>query len=310
MEKIACFFSGSTGTERIIDVCTHRLLSCHGSYMGTARHWLKAAHTHPESKNREIMLDSGAFSAWSKGEETTVDEVIASYDELVEAYLPFYKEIWLINLDKIPGERGRSATPDEIDEALRVSDRNFEILTKRYGDRVLPVFHQDESEARLREVMQQNPRYICVSPRNDLHEALRRDWATRAHRITGAQWTHGLAATGKLMMTEVPWRSVDSATWVQLAGYGALILCIGNHLYVDSISKDSSARFNLNDHTDNLPRAEQDIVRAAIEESGETYENCQVDHKARAWVNYFHFMKFVNTVERKVPPTQQGLFAL
>ena len=256
------------------------------------------------------MLDSGAFSAWSKGEETTVDQVIASYDALVEAYLPFYKEIWLINLDKIPGERGRSATPAEIDEALRVSDKNFEILTKRYGNRVLPVFHQDESETRLKEVMQQNPRYICVSPRNDLHEALRRDWATRVHRITGAQWTHGLAATGKAMMSEVPWRSVDSATWVQLAGYGGLILCINGHLYVDHISKDSSARFNLNDHIDNLPGAEKEVVRAAIEESGETYENCQVDHRARAWVNYWHFCKFVETVERKVPPTQQALFAL
>jgi len=279
--------------------------------MNMARRWLSLGHVHPQSKQREIMLDSGAFSAWSKGAEANLDDVMRSYDELIERYAPFYKDFWLINLDKIPGQRGRTATPQEIKEAVKVSDENFAILTKRYGPRVLPVFHQDESEDRLREVVQQNPGYVCISPRNDVAEHSRREWSQRAHEISGETWTHGLAATGARMMTQVPWRSVDSAAWVQMAAYGGILLCVGEKMFVTNVSGVSNNRRDLNGHADNFPPPKRDAMLEALRKAGVTEEDVRLNYSARAFVNMFYFDDFVRRNNRfKGANVQQTLFTL
>lgn len=178
---------------------------------------------------KAILLDSGAFTAWNKGEKTTVDDVKRKYSRFMEAAGDMFDEIWMINLDVIPGERGRDPTLAELDEAVRVSDINFEILVKEFGNRILPVFHQGESADRLGECVAQvdgKSNYICVSPRNDLPEGKRIEWSRDSHGLLKANWphimTHGLATTGNRMVRTVPWYSGDSAAWVQHGGYGMI----------------------------------------------------------------------------------------
>lgn len=174
-----------------------------------------------------ILLDSGAFTAWNKGEVTTVDEVKRKYARFIEEAGDLFDAIWMINLDVIPGERGRSPTEREVKEAVRVSDINFEILTKEFGERILPVFHQGEDNDRLIEVVNQvkgKSNYLCVSPRNDIAETLRVKWSRDVHKLIRDQdpniMTHGLATTGNKMVRDVPWYSGDSAAWVHHAGFG------------------------------------------------------------------------------------------
>lgn len=186
---------------------------------------------------RHILLDSGAFTAWNKGEHVTVEEVKRKYGRFIELADGLFDEIWMINLDKIPGERGRDPTPAELDEAVKISDVNFEILTKTFGNWVQPVFHQGESDMRLRECVDQvadGSGYLCVSPRNDLPEGMRVVWSNEAHQKIAEYKpnirTHGLATTGNRMIREVPWYSGDSAAWVQHGGYGMVdILHIDRH---------------------------------------------------------------------------------
>lgn len=181
---------------------------------------------HPKA----ILLDSGAFTAWNKGEKTTVDDVKRKYSAFIEKAGDMFDEIWGVNLDVIPGERGRDPTPQELDDAVRVSDINFEILTKEFGDIILPVFHQGEPMERLGECVAQvdgKSNYICVSPRNDLHEGLRVDWSRDAHFELRQRYgkhikTHGLATTGNRMVRTVPWYSGDSAAWVQHGAFGMI----------------------------------------------------------------------------------------
>ena len=180
---------------------------------------------HPKA----ILLDSGAFTAWNKGEETTVNDVLRKYSKFIEAAGDMFDEIWGINLDVIPGEKGRDPTPDELKRAVEVSDVNFEILVKEFGDIILPVYHQGESIERLNECVAQvdgKSNYICVSPRNDLAETHRVVWSRDAHaeltRNHPHIMTHGLATTGNKMVRTVPWYSGDSAAWVQHGGYGMI----------------------------------------------------------------------------------------
>jgi len=178
---------------------------------------------------RCILLDSGAFTAWNKGEETTVDQVKRKYSQFINKAGDMFDEIWGINLDVIPGERGRDPTPDELKRAVEVSDINFEILVKEFGNVILPVYHQGESIERLAECVAQvdgRSNYICVSPRNDLHESLRVAWSRDAHSTLHKDYphimTHGLATTGNNMVRTVPWYSGDSAAWVQHGGFGMI----------------------------------------------------------------------------------------
>lgn len=176
---------------------------------------------------KAILLDSGAFTAWNKGETTTVDDVRRKYSRFITAAGDLFDEIWAINLDVIPGERGRDPTPDELKRAVEVSDINFEILVKEFGNVILPVYHQGEPVDRLAECVEQvngRSNYICVSPRNDLAETLRVAWSRDTHAVLRKQWpeikTHGLATTGNDMVRTVPWFSGDSAAWVQHGGFG------------------------------------------------------------------------------------------
>lgn len=175
-----------------------------------------------------IMLDSGAFTAWNKGEETTLDEVVEKYSRFIGEAGELFEEIWLVNLDVIPGERGRDPTAAEISAAIKQSDENLHTLQGLFGSRVLPVFHQGEPRERLFEVADQVPLdgYICLSPRNDMAESHRVRWSSEYHGYLRHERpsvkTHGLATTGNEMIRTVPWYSGDSAAWVHHAGFGMI----------------------------------------------------------------------------------------
>ncbi len=237
--------------------CPYRLLSCHGAYTNFAKKWLSVI---PKDKSITILLDSGAFTAWSKGDEVKLDELIKTYYEIMSNHWSSCKEIYLINLDKIPGSPGVTAGKEEIEHCIKVSDQNYNILVKEFGDRVLPVFHQNEDEKRLIEVCNMAP-YVCISPRNDLPEKYRISWSKEVHaKIPHNKMTHGLATTGVRMMLEVPWTSVDSATWIFLASTGTVILCINEKLKLLSISEKSPNRHDTNQHYTTLSRLDQSIV--------------------------------------------------
>lgn len=250
----------------------HRLMSCHFEYIRQARKTFDCMIATGEPM--EIMLDSGAFTAWSKGKEVDLDDLIKIYDEMFEKYGPHAKNVWLISLDKIPGSRGVTASPEEIKEAEKISDQNFVVLQKRYGDRVLPVFHQNESSARLHEIAAMAP-YICVSPRNDLHEDSRRSWSQEVHAMIPGKMTHGLAATGLTMMTRVPWFSVDSATWIMLAANGAIFRDVS--LRALAISDQSSSLKDDGQHYRTMPPMVKDSFRSEVERRGFTVEGLEMN---------------------------------
>jgi hypothetical protein len=310
------YFSGSpmtdAWTEQEARMVTHRLFSLHGDYSRAVKRWLGKVGIY-EKYPKFIMLDSGAFTAWNKGYHTTVEEVIRSYDDFLESAeaggLKF-DEVWMISLDVIPGERGRTATEDEMKRAMDESDINTERLIKHFGKRILPVFHQNEPESRLHAVMEQ-AEYICLSPRNDMHENPRTEWASWAHTLCPNNRTHGLATTGIKMTYDVPWYSVDSASWVHLGAYGKIIIDLGDRYTAVPVSLDSSSIDERGGHYETLTPHEQEVVRDQIAEAGFTLAEVQNRFRPRALVNIHSMLKHAerakNVTERK--PAQGVLFA-
>jgi hypothetical protein len=188
---------------------------------------------------RQIMLDSGAFTAWKRGEYLSLDQLREYYARFVERDDGLFDQLWLINLDVITDD---TMTADDKKDAARRSDDNFRSLRSEFGNRVLPVFHQGEGEARLKEVIEQADDYLCVSPNNKLSEKRRWPWArlvNRALREFGSKArTHGLATSGNVMVRKGGLLSGDSAAWARHGQFGTVDI-LGMD-YEDSTERQSS----------------------------------------------------------------------
>ena len=260
----------------------HRLLSCHGAYIKAGHNWLADVLKNPNAKTENtILLDSGAFTAWNQGHVMELKDLMPVYYDFMSKYWSSVKDIWLINLDKIPGSPGRTADQAEIDDCIRISDENYNILVREFGPRVLPVYHQGESKNRLLDIAKMGD-YICISPRNDLHESFRVAWSREAHAaVPAGKKTHGLAATGIVMMTTVPWGSVDSAAWIFKSGTGVISIVLHGNLIDLGVSPKSPTRFDPNRHIMNVDPVTRKQAVARIESLGFTVEQLAESHSAR-----------------------------
>lgn len=285
-----------------------RLFSCHGNYFNYAVQTIPLCAG--IDQEFEVMLDSGAFTAWTKGEEVKLDELRRTYGTLLEKYGHLGRGFWLINLDKIPGSPGRNPSQEEIEECIKVSDENYYRLVEEFGHIVLPVFHQGESFNRLKEVADMGE-YINVSPRNDVGERLRVRWAKETHeqlKALGDPKTHGLAATGLPMMQDVPWWSVDSASWIMVASYGHIWW--PRSMTIVSISDDSPNRYLADKHYINISPREQEHLQHYIDEWGFDLEELKSNFEPRAIWNRLVQSEIYRAVPEKVEkPIQEVFFA-
>ena len=236
-----------------------------------------------------LMVDSGAFTAWTRGEQVNRDSLEAFFKSLLDQYHD-HIEFVLVNLDVIPGRRGVDPTPLELQEAQRRSEENFHYLSQQFPLMVMPVFHQGESTAYYDQLVRENE-YVCLSPRNDLPERLRIDWAQRySHRTTDRRY-HGLAATGITMMETVNWYSVDSATWVMVAGYGGILWRNERKLSVLTVSAESNAKREFDNHIESMSDFHQKRIADKIAARGYSLDRLKTEHverycwNAEAWLD-------------------------
>ena len=120
-----------------------------------------------------LIIDSGAYTAWTKGSEVDLDE-----------YINFSKEIQnnnnlrslvIVNLDIIPGRFGSVPCKEDIEMASQEGWENFEKM-KRSGLEVMHLFHQHEDIKWLRKLMKEKTDYIGISPANDMRSEARLKW--------------------------------------------------------------------------------------------------------------------------------------
>jgi hypothetical protein len=304
--------SGKRGPadDRISKALECRLLSCHAQYINVALQWVEYAND-PDSAITKIMLDSGAFTAWSKGHNVELKNLIRDYHKVVDKIDRTKIDVFLINLDRIPGSPGRTATNEEVRDAIAESDRNFEILTKEFGDIVLPVLHQGESESRLLEV-QDMASYICVSPRNDLPEWTRVTWAEEVHRkLKPGIKTHGLATTGDNMLARVPWYSVDSAAWGWTGAMGKVnVLKPDGTWLAINVSVESPDRYVAGKHYDNSPQPVRDIVDARCAYHDIPVEMIRTCMTTRKLLIGLEITEWLKTYKYEGTTFQQSLFDL
>lgn len=173
------------------------------------------------SKRISLMLDSGAFSAWTRQQELVLED----YIEYVKARQHLVDGV--VVLDTIPGVPGKKRTSSELELAADESYENLQRM-KDAGIPAIPVFHQGERFEHLERYIKDGEPYIGISPSGDVIR-FNQEWLDECFRLCTNDKgepivkTHGFGVSSPPILARYPWYSADSATWALKSGYGSLL---------------------------------------------------------------------------------------
>lgn len=237
----------------------------------------------------ELMMDCGAFSAWTKGHVVDLD----AYIQFCHENLDVIDNV--VALDVIPGRPGYKDIPfEEREQAASQGYENYRYMVSKGlpRDRCIVVFHQGDHFHWLERLRDEGVPYIGLSPANDRSTPEKMAWldecmyyATDSKGMPLMKW-HGFAVTSVPLMKRFPWYSVDSATWVMFAAYGTIIVPKmkgDNYIYLDDqpsyIKISNSVRTTVSidegKHIDALSAADRRSVLRYLRSIGIPYGKSQ-----------------------------------
>jgi hypothetical protein len=157
-----------------------------------------------------LIVDSGAFTMWTKGKEVNLDEYI-EFCKKIKAIAKC--KISFVNLDVIPGSFGHKPSKEDIEKGAEKGWANYEKMTKA-GLKVIHIFHQHEDFKWL-DRLKESSDYIGISPANDLSIQLRLNWLDKVYaHIKNEVKTHCFGLTSPRAALRYPFYSCDSSTWL------------------------------------------------------------------------------------------------
>lgn len=239
-----------------------------------------------------LMLDSGAYSAWTRG-------VVIDLIEYANFILS-KPDVWdtVVNLDVIPGSFGRAPTAKEVAASATAGWENWQELRRRLapiGISPLHVFHQGDDFKWLTRIMDESD-YLGISPGNDRSLGERRGWLDEVMlRLTDDQgWPirrfHGFGVTSPALLGAYPWFSVDSISWAMAGGFGACYVPLHGRVHRIAFSDEGRARQEAGKHYMTYSKVEQSAIRQYVEGKGFTVEQLVVDYVKRSELNLFFFL--------------------
>ncbi len=169
---------------------------------------------------KNLILDSGAFSVWANGGTVDIDKY-AQFAKDMQRLLPESVNLYVVNLDVLPGKIGERPTPSQREESAIAGWNNMEYLEAK-GLKVIHVFHQHEDFKWLNKLRAHSD-YIGISPANDVSQIEKNNWLNKVFAITrDTVKTHGFAVTSYTQLYKYPFYSVDSSSWTAPARFGRI----------------------------------------------------------------------------------------
>lgn len=222
--------TGTNGCQQLIrELGCNQLLS-QINERPTIMKWVEYLREHPTSTCK-LFIDSGAFSAHTKGKEVDVDDYIKFMNDIDDVTYIFAQ------VDKIPGKFGQPKTPQQLADAPRESWENYLYMVDKVKsrDKLLPIFHQGEDFKWLENMLEyKHPDgkpiwYIGVSPANDVSVSEKKKWLEVVFRIIKESsnpnvHTHAFGMTSLNVLEQYPFTSADSTSWLLSAANGSIII--------------------------------------------------------------------------------------
>ena len=259
-----------------------------------------------------LMLDSGAYSAWNIGAQISV----VDYAEYILANIEYIDTV--VNLDVIPGvKNGPMPSAADIEHAARQSWENFEYL-RSCGIDAIPVFHQAERFYWLERMLDAGCTYIGLGAISRAVSKQRIAWLDDVWDMLADDdgrariKVHGFGVTSSEVMFRYPWYSIDSTTWMITAAYGMIMVpsvdAKGDwvfHRRIPRVRISKEAPI-VPGHFKLLTDAEKEVVLRFIEESGTTYEECVESQRKRMRV-CVHFYQVLSNKDLDIRYKRQRL---
>lgn len=186
----------------------------------------------------KLFIDSGAYSAHTRGIEVDVDAYIEYLNDNSGSFS------CIAQLDTIPGKFGQPKTREQLLTAPKLSWENYNYMRERLIDKdnLLPIFHQGDDFKWLKTMLETTYHgshipYIGVSPANDVSISKKIPWIQQVFGMISESsnknvCTHAFGMTSLDVLETYPFTSADSTTWIQSARFGNVV--VGKKMYAVS----------------------------------------------------------------------------
>lgn len=165
--------------------------------------WITEAHVEQlEKTSPEILYDSGAFTAWNSGRTIA----LAEYDAFIE---------------RRHGQGRRFLALDVIG-SLEQSIAQYELLRARFGEVIVPVWHEGEPLDALGAYLERAP--VVAIGRTAARRQPRAVTLTLYDEVFNAfpsAKLHALGVGRPELLEPYPWDSFDATSWQRDAAYSA-----------------------------------------------------------------------------------------
>lgn len=267
--KLAEEYLRSTGCNRLCSQLLDRVV---------INNWIE------NKASGHLFIDSGAFSAHTKGAEVDVDSYI-DYINSIDSDIHLFAQV-----DKIPGVFRQTKTREQLLEAPEISWQNYLYMRERVNspDKLLPIFHQGEDYKWLENILEttfarQHIPYIGISPANDVSVKEKEKFIEKCFKIIDSSsnptvQTHAFGMTSLHLLEKYPFTSADSTSWIMNGATGSIMTKYGSVTL-------SSSRKGSPDHIRKMPKAAQNEIEDYVMGHGYTMEELENDYKQRIIFN-------------------------
>ena len=249
-----------------------------------------------KSEQSKLFLDSGAYTAYTKGVELSVDEYI-DYINSITSHLTIVAQ-----LDTIPGRYGYPKTKEEILNAPKLSWDNYLYMRKKLiePNKLVPIFHQGEDFKWLKNMLEwvdekgNHIEYIGVSPAVDVPGL--EEWLTECFVIIKNSSnpnvkTHAFGLTQLSVLERFPYTSADSTSWKLAAAMGSIFTPWGT-LYMSSRNAKPNSFFA-------QPEDAKEKVIKYIEKQNFTLEEVMEKDTVRYIININYLLEWARNYTYK-----------
>ena len=235
--------------------------------------WVDYIRNNPQTECR-LVIDSGAYSMWSKGITFDIDKYInfLNSNNVIETCF------WAAEADVIPGNKYSIPTHSQVEEAAEQSWKNYLYMIDRVKipKKIVPIFHQDEPFDCLKRILEYRFKdgdhipYIGLGC-HGVSDAFM--WYEQVHKIIKESSNpnvkiHNFGLTVPEFLETFPSFSSDSTTWFQSACHGNISIFKDGHMSCVYVGK--SRNYN-KQHYDYLSEAKKEYIRDYIIKIGGPY---------------------------------------
>lgn len=238
----------------------------------------------------KLLVDSGAYTCWTKGIKIDVDKYIDWINENNE-YIDY-----CIQLDTIPGSPNDVPTLEQARQATEESWQNYLYMTERVTcpEKILPVYHKGEPLEHLKNIVEHQINgkyvpYICLGgSAKDRHRSKLIKWYHTCLDVIHNSKNpnvkiHVLGQSILSLLETLPFTSCDSTSWIMTGAVGNIMTDYGTVLV-------SEEQKNNKDHITHKPIQLIEWVDKKCKQYGIDYADLQSSYKFRSLfnVNYIY----------------------